>query len=271
MARWALGLEYDGAGFSGWQRQPAPVRTIQAELEAALSQIAVAPVVTVCAGRTDAGVHASMQVVHFDCPEPRPETAWVRGANGLLPEGLRIVWARQVDADFHARFEARSRRYRYIIHNGPHEPAILRRGLAWYRKPLDIENMQQAAQYLLGCHDFSSFRAAGCQFRSPHRRIEHLAVLRRGVYVIVDIIANSFLLHMVRNIVGSLYLIGDGRQPPRWLHELLLARNRTLGGDTAESGGLYLVDVEYPPVRGLPRLAPGPRWLHAHECPLAER
>ncbi len=258
--RWVLGLEYDGAGFSGWQKQPPPVRTLQAELEAVLGRIADAEVRTFCAGRTDAGVHASYQVVHFDCPSMRPERAWTRGANGLLPAGPRVLWAKRIDG-FHARWNAEARRYRYIIHNHPVAPAILRHGLAWRRSPLDAAAMHEAAQHLVGAHDFSTFRGADCQFRTPVRFVHSASVSRRGRYVIFDVVANAFLLHMVRIMVGSLCLVGEGRKSSAWMGEILYARDRRLGGDTAPPGGLYLVDVRYPAHLGLPRAEIGPPWL----------
>lgn len=262
MSRWALGLEYDGATFSGWQKQPDPTRTVQGELEKSLALIACHPVNTVCAGRTDAKVHATQQIVHFDCKPSRPSSAWVRGCNGLLPSGIRIHWAQPVADTFHARFDAKARRYRYIIHNLPYEPAILRQGLAWYRQPLKADHMHEAAQHLCGEHDFSSFRASGCQFRTPIRCVETIMVFRHGLYIVVDITANAFLLNMVRNIVGSLYLVGGGKKKSAWIAELLNAKDRTIGGDTAEPQGLYLVGVRYASKWGVPETIPGPTWLN---------
>jgi tRNA pseudouridine38-40 synthase len=262
--RIALGIEYDGAAFHGWQRQSAPVlHTVQAAVEAALSQVADHPVSVVCAGRTDTGVHATGQVVHFDAQTDRGAKAWIRGTNSLLPPAARVLWAQAVSDDFHARFSALNRRYRYLIQESPVEPAILARQITHVREKLDAEHMHAAAQHLLGERDFSAFRAAGCQSKTPWREVQHLRVTRIGGYVVIDIQANAFLQHMVRNITGVLLEIGAGRKPPGWSAEILASRNRTLAAVTAKPYGLYLVQVQYPPQFGLPCSNPGPHFLHA--------
>ncbi|MDX1676876.1 tRNA pseudouridine(38-40) synthase TruA [Arsukibacterium sp.] len=258
--RVALGIEYDGTGFFGWQRQ-REVNSVQQELETALTKVANSPVEVFCAGRTDAGVHATGQVIHFDTEAVRDEKAWIMGTNSQLPDQIAVRWAKPVAEDFHARFSATARRYRYIICNKKYRPAILRSGLSHYHQPLDIGLMQQAAPVLLGEHDFSAFRAVQCQSKTPFRNVHHLQLSRVGDYLILDIKANAFLHHMVRNITGSLLEIGMGRKPVYWLGELLQSRNRTLAAATAKPGGLYLVDVDYPEQFAIPKAAPGPLFL----------
>jgi tRNA pseudouridine38-40 synthase len=214
-----------------------------------------------CAGRTDAGVHGFAQVVHFDAPVERSAKAWVMGANANLPEDVRVHWAMAVGADFHARFSALARRYRYIIANLPVRPALLGNQLTWQRRPLDHTKMHQAAQCLLGEQDFSAFRAAACQSTSPMRNVHTVTVHRSGDLVVVDIKANAFLHHMVRNIAGSLMAVGAGRQPPQWLAQVLAGGDRTVAADTAPADGLYLVDVEYPARFALPATPYGPMLL----------
>lgn len=258
--RIALGIEYDGSQFFGWQRQREVV-CVQEVLEQALSKIANHPVEVTCAGRTDAGVHATGQVVHFDCHTPRAIPAWTMGVNSNLPDAIAVRWAKVVPEHFNARFSATGRRYRYIIANQPRRPGILARGLSHYHQPLDVQRMHVAAQQLLGEHDFSAFRAAQCQSHSPNRCVTRIDVRRYGQFVVVDIAANAFLHHMVRNIVGSLLVVGKGEQPETWLAELLASRDRTLAAATAKAEGLYLVQVDYPEEFDLPRLPPGPLWL----------
>lgn len=259
--RVALGIEYDGAGFSGWQAQRQPgVTTIQELLETALSRIASQPVTTVCAGRTDAGVHATAQVVHFDSAVRRPLRAWTLGANALLPRGISVQWAHEVPAPFHARFSALCRRYRYLILSRSQRPALLADRVCHVRRTLDVAGMHAAAQCLLGERDFSAFRAAGCQSRTPMRRVDRISVTRKDGLVVVDITANAFLLHMVRNIVGSLLLVGRGERAADWLATVLEGRDRTQAGATAPARGLYLVDVGYAAHWGLPRHGAG-IWL----------
>lgn len=263
--RIALGIEYNGANYFGWQRQ-REVDSIQQQLEQALSRIANHPVEVHCAGRTDAGVHATGQVVHFDCHTPRREAAWTLGLNSNLPAGIAVRWARQVADSFHARFSACARRYRYIIYNGRYRPGILGDGLSHYHQPLDAGLMHKAGQLLLGERDFSSFRAVQCQSNTPFRHISHLEVYRLGEFVVVDIKANAFLHHMVRNITGTLLEVGQGKQPVAWVAGLLEARDRTLAPATAKAGGLYLVAVDYPAHFGIPQLPPGPLFLPEREA-----
>lgn len=260
--RVAMALEYNGSAFFGWQSQrKLNLPTVQETLESALSQVAAAPITVVCAGRTDTGVHASYQVVHFDSPAVRPEKAWVFGGNTLLPEGVAVKWARPVTAEFHARFSATARRYRYIIHNHRTRSAHLCALTTFFPHALDADLMHREAQCLLGEQDFSSFRGAGCQSNTPRRNVHQVAVSRRGDFVIVDIQANAFLLHMVRNIVGTLLAVGSGRQQSGWTAQILAAKDRTRAAPTAPPQGLYLVDVHYPPEFGLPSIALGPAFL----------
>ncbi|NLO81234.1 MAG: tRNA pseudouridine(38-40) synthase TruA [Xanthomonadaceae bacterium] len=255
--RYAAVLEYDGTKFAGWQRQQHAV-TIQQAVEEALAAVAAHPIEVVCAGRTDAGVHAVHQVIHFDSTAVRSSTAWIRGANSHLPGSIRLWWAEPVAPDFHARFKALSRRYRYIIASRPVLPALYRDRVAWTYKPLDAERMHQAGQALVGEHDFSSFRAAECQAKHARREIYSLSVQRRGDLLYLDVEANAFLHHMVRNIAGVLMAVGSGEQPVQWAAEVLAARDRRLAGVTAPPQGLYLVGVRYPAHYGLPEPGAGP-------------
>lgn len=243
--RFALGIEYDGSEFHGWQKQPDGLPTVQETLEEALSRIADEPVRLACGGRTDRRVHALGQVAHFDCHSERTPEAFLRGANGLLPNSIRIRWAHQVTADFHARHSARQRHYRYIICNDDNAPVLMRQGVSWWRESQNVEKIQEACQHWLGEHDFSSFRGSGCQSPTPVRRIESIAVHRCGRQITVDIVANAFLLHMVRNLVGALRHIGRGQKPPSWAHELLMAKDRKLAPPPAAPQGLYLVAISY--------------------------
>ncbi|MEJ2553706.1 MAG: tRNA pseudouridine(38-40) synthase TruA [Gammaproteobacteria bacterium] len=254
--RIALGIEYDGGDFAGWQLQVDGVRTVQGAVEQALSRVADHPVRVVCAGRTDTGVHATAQVVHFDTQAERPLRSWVYGANANLPKSVSVQWARPVDADFHARFSALRRRYRYVILNRELRPTFLAGRVAWEYRPLDEGLMGQAARALVGEHDFSAYRAIACQAKSPVRSLYELAVTRDRDLVILDLEANAFLHHMVRNIAGVLMTIGAGNQPPTWAREVLESRDRTLGGVTAQSSGLYLTGVAYPVRFDLPALSP---------------
>lgn len=231
---------------------------MQVDVERALSFVAASTITVSCAGRTDTGVHGTGQVIHFDSPVQRPEKAWVMGANTQLPATVRVLWAVPVDDQFHARFSATARRYRYVIDNSPVAPAILAGGLTHVRIPLDAELMHRAAQRLLGEQDFSAFRGAGCQSNTPFRNVHHVRVVRRDHLVVIDIKANAFLLHMVRNIAGSLIEVGAGRKPVDWIDDLLLARDRRLAAATAAPNGLYLIDVEYPDYPSLPSLPLGP-------------
>ena len=242
--RIALGIEYDGTNYHGWQRQIGIV-TIQEKIEQAVSQIAAQSIKVVCAGRTDAGVHALGQVVHFATDAMRPDSAWVLGVNSNLPADVRVLWARHVADDFHARYSATLRQYRYMIYNNKVASAILRHRAMWSPFMLNEKLMQVAGQYLIGKHDFSSFRGSGCQARNAQRNVESLIVTRNGYMVSIDIKANAFLLHMVRSIVGTLVKIGRGERPPDWAKEVLMARDRKLSAVTAPAQGLYLVGVSY--------------------------
>lgn len=253
----ALGIEYDGSKYFGWQRQEK-VASIQASLENALSKVANESINLFCAGRTDAGVHATGQVIHFETQAKRAETAWTMGVNTHLPSDIAVTWSQIVDEDFHARFSALARRYRYIIYNHAYRPAILNKGLTHYHYPLDEMKMQRSAQYLLGENDFSAFRAAQCQSLSPCRNIHHINVSRQGRYVVVDIKANAFVHHMVRNIVGSLIEVGNGNHAENWIQELLYSKDRKLAAATAKPEGLYLVEVYYPSQYALPKIPTGP-------------
>ncbi|AUH00158.1 tRNA pseudouridine(38-40) synthase [Prodigiosinella confusarubida] len=256
----ALGIEYDGSRYCGWQRQ-ADVESVQGYLERALSQVANEPITVFCAGRTDAGVHATGQVVHFTTHAVRKDAAWTMGVNANLPPDIAVRWVKTVDDDFHARFSATARRYRYVIYNHRYRPAILSRGITHFYLPLDAERMERAGQCLLGEHDFTSFRAMQCQSRTPWRNVKHLKVTRYGDYIVVDIKANAFVHHMVRNIVGSLMEVGCENQPEGWIADLLAAKDRSLAAATAKAEGLYLVMVDYPASFGLPKLAMGPLFL----------
>lgn len=249
--RLALGLEYDGSRFCGWQTQPQRC-SVQDALERSLSEIAGETIATICAGRTDAGVHALGQVVHFDTSAGRPVSAWVRGTNALLPAAVAVTWAHPVSAEFHARYSAHARRYRYVLLNRAVRPAAVYGRAGWFHLPLDVERMQAAAQFLLGEHDFSAFRAAECQARTPVRTLARLDVSRSGSYVVFDLQANAFLHHMARNIVGSLVYVGKGKHPPEWIGELLAGRDRARAAPTIEAAGLYLSGVEYDPRWDLP-------------------
>jgi tRNA pseudouridine38-40 synthase len=257
--RYALGIEYDGSGFCGWQRlnkRGEPERrlepTVQAAVEDALSFVAGAAVDVVCAGRTDAGVHATAQVVHFDGPAGREPRAWVLGTSSRLPPAICVRWCVPVADDFHARFSARARRYRYSILNRPVRPALRRQYLSWERRPLDARAMHHAAQALVGEHDFSAFRTVHCQAPHARRDLHHIGIRREGDVVTVEVQANAFLHHMVRNIVGSLLLVGRGQQPGTWIGELLAGRDRTVAGPTAPSAGLVFLGPRYPAQWGLP-------------------
>jgi tRNA pseudouridine38-40 synthase len=242
--RLALGIEYDGMSFHGFQRQ-ANAPSVQEALESALSRIADHPLRITAAGRTDAGVHASGQVISFDSPSPRPLRAWLRGTNALTPDGVKVTWARQVDDRFDARRSAVARRYQYLFYEAE-TPSPLLTGRAVRVDRLDDEAMHRAAQSLVGEHDFTTFRAAGCQSHSAHRCVHQVSVQRVESLVVLDIAANAFLLHMVRNIAGALLRVGQGRAEEAWIGRLLAARDRGLSAPTGSPAGLYLVDVRYP-------------------------
>ena len=244
--RIALGIEYDGSQYCGWQSQKHTPNTVQAMLEQALSFVADHPVKLICAGRTDTGVHATQQVVHFDTLSQRNDKAWVMGRTTNLPRDICIRWAKVVSDDFHARFSAQSRSYRYLIYNCPVRQALLSTQMTWNYRPLNLEAMQAAANYLVGKHDFSSYRAVACQAKSAVRSVHSMEITKVGDVIALDIKANAFLQHMVRNIVGVLMSIGSGEHPVEWAKEVLDYRDRTKGGVTALPFGLYFVGVEYP-------------------------
>lgn len=249
--RIALGVEYDGSAFSGWQTQPGG-GTVQDALEAALRRIAGRPVSVVCAGRTDAGVHATGQVVHFDSDVERPLSAWMRGVNTFLPSTVAVRWVHPVSNDFHARFSAFGRCYRYILINRPQRMGVWHGRAGWYHHKLDIEPMRQAAKKLLGEHDFSAFRAADCQAKTPVKTVRRADVRQTGNVIVFDFEAGAFLHHMVRNLVGSLVYVGQGKHSPEWMTELLISGDRRLAAPTFSAAGLYLVGVRYEERWGLP-------------------
>ncbi|MCB1693354.1 MAG: tRNA pseudouridine(38-40) synthase TruA [Pseudomonadales bacterium] len=259
--RVALVVAYDGAAFHGFQFQDGDIATVQRDLERAIARVADHDISLTCAGRTDTGVHATHQVIHFDTEVSRPAEAWLRGTNRYLPETVSVHWAGEVPGDFDARFSATARRYVYLIDNAPVRSALMTGSITWQPRKLDARLMHAGAQYLLGEHDFSSFRAASCQSRSPVRDMQRIDVSRRGELVVVDLTASAFLHHMVRNIVGTLYETGLGRHSPEWIGEVLAARDRTRAGTTARPDGLYLVDVQYPDAFGVPR---GPDLPHLY-------
>ena len=252
--RIALGIEYDGSQFCGWQVQDHSP-SVQAEVEAAVSKVADQPIRVKCAGRTDTGVHAVEQVVHFDTHAERHMRSWVHGANANLPDAVSVLWAHPVNEEFHARFSAQRRRYRYVILNRPVRPTFLAHRVAWEFRPLDVDRMQVAAVHLRGEHDFSSYRAQACQAKSPIRTLSRLDVTRDGEFVFLDLEANGFLHHMVRNIAGVLMTIGAGERQTDWTADVLAHRDRSLGGVTAPACGLYLMGVGYPAEFQLPQLS----------------
>lgn len=249
--RIALGVAYDGSTFCGWQSQPSACG-VQDVLESAIGLIAQHVVRVHAAGRTDTGVHALCQVVHFDSDSIRPLSAWVRGVNAHLPDSVRVEWAHEVDEDFHARFSAFSRSYQYLLYNASVAPALMASKAGWFHLPLDINAMSEGASYLLGEHDFSAFRASECQAKSAIKHMQKAEVKAVGPYFIFDFSANAFLQHQVRNMIGALIYVGKGAYPPIYIKELLQARNRTLSPPTFSPCGLYLTDVGYDKKWGLP-------------------
>ncbi|HFD12313.1 MAG TPA: tRNA pseudouridine(38-40) synthase TruA [Crenotrichaceae bacterium] len=252
--RIALGIEYDGTAYHGWQFQ-SNCQSVQACVDRAVSQVANEQITVVCAGRTDAGVHALEQVVHFDTSAQRVHYAWLLGVNNYLPDDIRIIWAQPVANTFHARTSAIARSYHYGILNRQVHSALDRHRLCWYNRQLDEKAMQQAASYLIGEHDFSSFRSAGCQSKSPYRRLYVIDVYRDGEKLWVKIIGNAFLHHMIRNIIGVLLKVGSGQHQPAWANEVLQARDRKVAGITATAGGVYFAGILYPPEFSLPKTA----------------
>jgi tRNA pseudouridine38-40 synthase len=250
--RIAFGVEYDGSRFHGWQRQEG-VRTVQECVENALARVADCEALTViCAGRTDTGVHALGQVIHINTEVKRSPRSWVFGGNTNLPSDVALLWAKVMPEDFHARFSAYQRHYRYLIFNRPVRPSIWAGRSAWYCSPLDVALMRTAAQYLVGEHDFSSFRARGCQSKHPVRTLTRIEIFPHGEHLIVEVSANAFLQHMVRNIIGTLLAVGSGKHAPGWVKEVLEARDRNAAGITAAPEGLYFTRVDYPPLYALP-------------------
>ncbi|MCW5221401.1 tRNA pseudouridine(38-40) synthase TruA [Verminephrobacter aporrectodeae] len=265
--RMALGLSYNGQGYSGWQSQPSG-NTVQDRLEAALHRFATQPVGTLCAGRTDAGVHALMQVVHFDTPLERPTASWVRGTNRFLPPDIAVQWAQPVADGFHARASAVARRYAYVLLQSPVRPSVDAARVGWVFQALDHAAMRQAAEQLLGEHDFSSFRAAACQAPSPVKTLRRIDIVRRGpgdahgpCYWRFEFEADAFLHHMVRNIMGCLIAVGQGRQPPAWMQQVLRAKSRAAAAPTFAPDGLYFLGPLYDAAWGLPRRTAAYDWL----------
>ncbi len=258
--RIAVGLEYDGSYFKGWQTQKG-LLTVQEHVEKALEFVADQPVKVYVAGRTDAGVHAALQVIHFDTTVERSDYSWIMGANSYLDVPISLLWAREVDEDFHARFSAKKRKYRYVILQRAIRPSYLAQQVSWCYYELDEALMHEAGQYLLGEHDFSAFRAAGCQSHTATREVYSVQVHRQCHFIFVDIEANAFLYHMVRNIVGVLLAIGNKKYPVEWIVEVLLSRDRTCAEVTAPAAGLYLMEITYPDKYLLPKLSPcSPIW-----------
>jgi tRNA pseudouridine38-40 synthase len=249
--RIALGLEYDGSGFCGWQTQPAGC-AIQDHVQAAVARICGHSVSTVCAGRTDAGVHALMQVVHFDTEVNRPLSAWVRGVNSWLPGKIAVLWSRRVAEHFNARTSALERRYLYLLLSHPVRPALYEGKVGWFHQPLELETMRAAAQHLLGEHDFSAFRSAECQAPSPVRELRRLELNKEGDLIVCEFVANAFLHHMVRNLMGALVDVGSGKREPDWVIGILKGRDRKRGAPTFPAAGLYLAGVKYGAQWGLP-------------------
>lgn len=243
--RIALGISYDGTAYYGWQTQ-ANSPSVQSSVTTAVAKVADHAVKIVCAGRTDKGVHALNQVVHFDTDAVRDMRSWVLGTNTHLCKDIRILWAKSVDLDFHARFSATARSYRYVIYNAPIASALLRNQTTWYHPLLNETRMVEAAIHLIGEHDFTSYRALQCQAHSPIRVVQQLEITRKEEFIFIDIKANAFLHHMVRNIVGVLMAIGSGKHEPIWAKEVLQAKNRAVGEVTAPASGLYFMQVFYP-------------------------
>lgn len=250
--RIALGVEYDGSSYNGWQSQP-DVPNVQDALQAALGSVAGENIAILTAGRTDTGVHALEQVVHFDTSIERPLTAWVRGTNALLPKDIAVLWAHVVPDEFHARFSAQARSYQYVLVNRPSRCAVHHDKVGWFHLPLDVDAMREAAQYLLGEHDFSAFRSSQCQARTPVKNLTQLDIRLQGDAIIFDLTANAFLHHMVRNIVGCLVYVGKGKHPPQWMAEVLEGRERKLAAPTFAPDGLYLRNITYAAKWGLPQ------------------
>jgi tRNA pseudouridine38-40 synthase len=258
--RLALGISYNGQSYEGWQSQPSG-RTVQDRLEAALTQFAAQPISTVCAGRTDAGVHALMQVVHLDTPLQRQEFSWVRGTNRFLPADIAVQWAKPVPDAFHSRASAVARRYAYVLLQSPVRPSIDAGRVGWVFRPLDEGAMRESASLLIGQHDFSSFRAAACQARTPVKTMKRIAITRHGSYWRFEFEADAFLHHMIRNIMGCLLVVGQGQQPPQWISHVLAARDRDAAAPTFSPDGLYFLGPVYGPEWNLPSRTAAYDWI----------
>lgn len=245
-------VEYDGTDFHGWQTQSSGCRTVQSEIEAAISKVANEPVAATCSGRTDRGVHGYGQIIHFETNAIRDERSWTLGITTNLPRDIGVTWVKPVRDDFNARFSALSRRYRYVIYQSNIRPSILRNRVTWSYRELNAQLMHDGAQYLIGEHDFSSFRAAECQAAHPNREMQFISVKAEGDYIYIDVQANAFLHHMVRNIAGVLIKVGEGKKDPIWVKEVLEAKHRTAADITAPAQGLYFVSVEYPEEFSIP-------------------
>ena len=250
--RIALGVEYDGSGFHGWQSQVDGC-TVQDTVQQALSRIACETVSVIAAGRTDTGVHALEQVIHFESETVRPLSAWVRGVNAMLPDSIAILWAHHVPEEFHARFSAQARSYQYVLINRPSRSGVHHGKVGWFHAPLDVQAMREAAQYVLGEHDFTSFRAAECQAKSPVKNLAQLDIQQQGDTFIFNLTADAFLHHMVRNIIGCLVYVGKGKHPPQWMKDVLEARQRSVAAPTFAPDGLYLRQIQYDAKWGLPQ------------------
>lgn len=249
--RLALGISYNGRAYHGWQSQPSG-RTVQDQLEKALTSLSAQPISTLCAGRTDAGVHALMQVVHFTTDASRREISWVRGTNAFLPHDISVEWARAVPDSFHCRASALSRRYAYVLFESAVRPSVDRGRVGWTMQPLSMDAVREAADHLIGEHDFSSFRASACQALSPVKRLQAIGISRRGAYWRFEFEADAFLHHMIRNIMGCLIAVGHGKHPPGWMRDVLMARQRDAAAPTFAPDGLYFLGPRYDPKWGLP-------------------
>lgn len=260
--RYAIGIEFCGTRFKGWQTQQAGVRSIQQTIEQVLTKIADEPIILHGAGRTDAGVHATNMVAHFDTTAVRPERGWIMGANSQLPKDIAIQWIKQMDMDFHARFKANARRYRYVVYNAPHRPALMYGQVTHAYYPLNVEKMMQAAKLFEGTHNFESFRASFCQSNQPVRHVKHCRLIQHGAFLVLDIQADGFLHHMVRNIMGCLLEIGQGKYELEHIHAIFAAEDRKAAGITAPPDGLYFIQAYYPEQFDLPKIPLGPAWLN---------
>ena len=261
MHRIALGVEYNGSLFRGFQSQSSGVKTVQQSLEAVLSTICDEPITLVCAGRTDRGVHATRQVVHFDTQADRPLKAWLRGVNTQLTDGVSVRWAKEIIPTFHARFSARSRTYRYVIHNCLTPAALLNNLVTWDRRRFDLDAMRKASQYLIGEHDFNAFRGADCQAKTSIRHLHRIEISQQKDFIIIEVQANAFLYHMVRNLVGVLTAVAAGEKPPEWVPDVLASCDRRCAGVTAPAAGLYLVAIDYPDIFQLDNAPQGPYFI----------